>query len=189
MIVGIVLARGGSRRVPRKNIKPLAGVPLIGWTLDAARLAASLEMIVVSSDDDEILAVAEEYGATAVKRPAALAADDTPCYDAMFHALDMFPSSHVALLQPTSPLRVAADIDGCAALVRRGAVSAVSVCEGSIEPNGAVYIARTDWVRATRLFDDPTLTRRFVMPSERSVDIDTEADFVRAERLMLARAA
>jgi N-acylneuraminate cytidylyltransferase len=185
VIHGFILARGGSKRIPRKNIRPMAGVPLMGWTIDAARRSAWLDRIIVSSEDDEILAVAMDYGVEAVRRPRQLATDDASSYDALFHALLQWPCHYAVLLQPTSPLRTPGDIDGCIArCVDSRAMSAVTTCNG--RENGAVYVARTDWLRATQLYGDPTMALHYEMPPERSIDVDTIEDFARAEEAMRA---
>jgi CMP-N,N'-diacetyllegionaminic acid synthase len=87
-ILAIIPARGGSKAIPRKNIKPLAGKPLIGWTIDAAKLSSCVDRIVVSTEDDEIAAVARGSGADVpFMRPAELAADDTPGMAPVLHAI------------------------------------------------------------------------------------------------------
>lgn len=112
-VLAVIPARGGSKGLPGKNIRPLAGKPLIAWTIEAARGARWVDRVIVSSDDEAILAVARAWGAdTPFVRPAELAADDTPGIAVVFHALDALPGyDWVVLLQPTSPLRTAADID------------------------------------------------------------------------------
>lgn len=135
-VVGLIPARGGSKGIPRKNVAPCAGRPLIAWTCDAARAARTLARTLVSTDDAEIAAVARECGVEApFLRPAALAADDTPALPVLVHALDWLESQGatveaVVLLQPTSPLRRAEHIDGAVELFRRaGADTVVSVIE------------------------------------------------------------
>lgn len=134
-IVAIVPARGGSKRLPRKNVLPLAGKPLIQWTLDAAKESGVIDLIAVTSDDDEVLAIAEQNQVTAIRRPDHLATDTATSVDAVLHALEALEeqgitAQRVMLLQPTSPLRRAEDIR---AAVKRmndsGAASVISVCE------------------------------------------------------------
>jgi len=223
-ILALIPARGGSKGLPGKNIRPLAGKPLIAWSIGAARASRHVSRIVVSTDDAEILRVAREQGAeTPFVRPAELARDDTPGMDVVLHALDRLPEFEwVVLLQPTSPLRLAQDIDAAIALcVDTGAPACVSVSEARDNPwwmfslgehgrlrsflppeqrpvrrqdlpdlhalNGAVYVARTAWLRQSRSFlTDETVG--YPMPPERSVDIDTLFDFKWAECLMAASA-
>lgn len=131
-ILGLITARGGSKGLPRKNVLPLAGKPLIAWTIESAQASKYLDRIVLSSDDDEIMEVAKAYGCEVpFRRPARLAADDTPGIDPVLHALDQLEDfDYVVLLQPTSPLRTAEDIDGAIRkCVEDHAPSCVSVVE------------------------------------------------------------
>lgn len=133
----LIPARGGSKGIPRKNIKPIAGKPLIVWTIEAALAARGLDGVVVSTDDAEIAEVARQAGAQVpFMRPAALAQDGSSGLDPVLHALDQLPQyDAVLLLQPTSPLRGSADIEACLALAaERAAPSVVSVCEPDAHP-------------------------------------------------------
>jgi len=118
-ILATISARGGSKGVPGKNIRDLGGCPLIGWTIREARRSAFIDRIIVSSDDEGILAVARAHGAeTPFVRPPELARDDTPGVDPVLHAVEALKPEvydYVVLLQPTSPLRTVEDIDGCIA--------------------------------------------------------------------------
>lgn len=212
-LLAIIPARGGSKGIPRKNLKPLAGKPLIGWTIDAAKKASCIDCIIVSTDDFEIATLARELGAEVpFMRPAELAADDTPGIAPVIHAISQLANYEwVLLLQPTSPLRSALDIDGIwQFLQEKGATSAVSICKVDAHPywmykcsadhrlepflrdrpdvtrrqeldsvfalNGALYLARTDWLIKHKVFIGPD-TLGYVMPPERSVDLDTPQDW------------
>jgi CMP-N-acetylneuraminic acid synthetase len=135
-LVGLIPARGGSKGIPRKNIAPCAGRPLIAWTCEAARGSRSLARTLLSTDSDEIAAAAQAAGVEApFRRPAALAQDDTPALPVMTHALDWLESQGekvdaLVLLQPTSPLRRSEHIDAATALFEKaGADTVVSVTE------------------------------------------------------------
>lgn len=112
-ILALIPARGGSKGIPRKNIKALAGKPLIAWTIGEALKSKYLDQVIVSTEDVEIADVARKWGATVpFMRPQELARDDTPGAAPAIHALDALPGYDVVLLlQPTSPLRRAEDID------------------------------------------------------------------------------
>src|SRR5438105_2614309 len=111
-VVGLIPARGGSKAIPRKNLAPLAGRPLLAWTVAAARDSASLDRVVVSSDDAEILELARSLGVETIVRPDELGADETPMRAVVEHALGELAGCEVlVLLQPTSPLRRAEHID------------------------------------------------------------------------------
>lgn len=134
-VLGIIPARGGSKGIPRKNIRPVAGKPLLAWTAEAA-LRSRLDRLILSSDDEEIMAVAKAHGIEVpFRRPAPLAKDDTPGIDVVLHAVrtlgeteDYRPDA-VMLLQPTSPLRRAGHIDRAIELLAADpkATSVVSV--------------------------------------------------------------
>ncbi|TDN65784.1 N-acylneuraminate cytidylyltransferase [Halothiobacillus neapolitanus] len=219
-VLALIPARGGSKGLPGKNIRPLKGRPLIGWSIEAARTSRYVSRVVVSSDDEEILAVARDQGAeTPFRRPASLAGDATPSMDVVLHALDQLAEFEwVVLLQPTSPLRLSADIDAAIEqCLKTNAPACVSVCEAPASPwwmfevgaecrmrsflpaeqrpvrrqdlpdlyalNGAVYVAKTEWLRTSRSFLTEE-TVAYVMPPARSVDIDTLFDFQLAECLL-----
>ena len=180
--LGLIPARQGSKRVPGKNTKLLAGRPLITWTIKAALGSPWLDEIAVSADGEDSLTLAGEHGIKAIRRPPLLSHDTSLIYGAIIHALSLISAEYVVLLQPTSPLRLTEDIDGC--IIACGTEKAcVSVEEGKDYPNGAIYVGRSDWLRAGGNFDTPGLLR-YYMPSERSLDINTPEDFSEAERLM-----
>jgi N-acylneuraminate cytidylyltransferase len=121
--VAVIPARGGSKGVFRKNVRALAGRPMIAWTIDAARGVAGIERVVVSTDDDEIASAARRAGAEVVRRPVELAGDASSSESALLHALDTLKEEDGAdaevlvFLQCTSPLTRAEDIAGALALL------------------------------------------------------------------------
>jgi CMP-N-acetylneuraminic acid synthetase len=141
--LGLVVARGGSRGLPRKNVLPLAGKPLVAHTVEAARAARSLDRVILSSDDAEIIAAARAAGCEApFTRPAELAGDTSSTVDVALHALDWlerregYRPAILVLLPATAPLRRAEHIDGAvAALVADEAAEAVvAVTEADYPP-------------------------------------------------------
>jgi len=118
-VLGLIPARGGSRGVPRKNIRLLGGKPLIGYTIEAARDARRIDRFIVSTEDAEIASVARTLGAEVpFDRPSELARDETPMVPVIAHAIDAMTASGwapdaVCLLQPTYPFRSASEIDAC----------------------------------------------------------------------------
>lgn len=121
-IVAIILARGGSKGVPMKNILSVAGKPLIAWTIEAARASKRISRIIVSTDSEEIATVAKEYGTEVLKRPSALAQDSVPDLPAFQHVLaslkaEDYEPNLVVQLWATSPYRKAGDIDAAIALL------------------------------------------------------------------------
>ena len=133
-VLAVIPARGGSKSIPRKNIKLLAGRPLLAWTIEAARAAQLVDRVVVSTDDAAIATVATAYGAEVIARPAELATDTASSESALLHALDYLQESEsyrpevVAFLQCTAPLITPADVDGTVRLVcQEGYDSAVTM--------------------------------------------------------------
>jgi N-acylneuraminate cytidylyltransferase len=218
-VLAIIPARGGSKGVPRKNIREVAGKPLIAWSIDEAKKSRYLDRLVVSTDDPEIAEVAARWGGEVpFLRPAELAKDDTPGIAPVLHAVETVTPSYdiIVLLQPTSPLRSTADIDNAIlTMVEGGAKACVSVVEpdkspfwmysldatGRMKPllegeyacrqeipavyalNGALYVAERGWLLERGGFmGDETVA--YVMPKERSVDIDTEMDLFIASQLL-----
>lgn len=116
-ILAFIPARGGSKGVPRKNILDIGGQPLIAWTIKAAKKSKYIDMALVSSDDVEILSIADRYGALPLKRPKDLATDTVRVEKSVSHALAWLKKNKnyipdvVVYLQPTSPMRDHADID------------------------------------------------------------------------------
>lgn len=131
----IIPARGGSKRLPRKNVLPLLSKPLIAWTIEAAIAAGVADEIVVTSDDDEILDIASDYNVTCFRRCAELATDQASTIDVVIDVLMHYKKSDVKfksviLLQPTSPLRLPEDIINATVLFKKNnGKSVISVCE------------------------------------------------------------
>lgn len=136
-ILPIILARGGSKRIPRKNILPMAGRPMIAWTIECALNTKGLEHAIVSTDDAEIAEVCRSWGADVpFLRPENLASDTASSADVVLHALDWLSQnrkstpSFILLLQPTSPLRIPDDITASIVLQNeKKADAVVSVCK------------------------------------------------------------
>lgn len=225
-VLGVVTAHGGSRGVPGKNIRPLAGRPLLWYTAEAARHSRRLTRTVLSTDAVDIAEVGRTVGLEVpFLRPPALAADDTPTLPVLQDVVRRLAAcgehyDAVMTLQPTSPLRTAADIDGAIdLLVTTQADSVVSftevnpqilsqlkrivddrrVCDleetGPVpvrrrqelsplfQRDGAIYLTRTDWIlERERLVGEDC--RAWIMPAERSCNIDTVFDFAQAEWLV-----
>lgn len=166
-VLAIIPARGGSKGVPRKNVHPLGGLPLITWTVRAALDASCIERVLVSTDDDEIAYSAREAGAEVpFMRPAELASDTATSVDVMAHALDAVRGfGRAVLLQPTSPFRTAADLDAGFALWQGvpSASGCVSVCE-AVESPWLMYGRGTDGALARLLPEPPGGSRRQDLP-------------------------
>jgi CMP-N-acetylneuraminic acid synthetase len=222
--VALITARGGSKRLPRKNVRLLGGKPLIVWTVEAALAAKNVRDVIVSTDDHEIASVASEAGARVpFLRPPEISGDLAPHREVVAHALNWLEhEAHslpkfLCILQPTSPFRTSEDIDAVIELaVSRDADAAISVAQTPVHPsylyrvdqeshaqlflprgddtyfrsqdleplyyvNGGVYVLRPDTFRerSAMLPENPLA---YVMPAERSADIDDALDFELAEQ-------
>ena len=137
-IIGLIIARGGSKGLPGKNLLPLGGQPLISWSVAAGKKSKYLDRLVLSSDDDQIIATANNCGCEVpFVRPTELATDDTSASAVVLHALGALKEQYdyLVLLQATSPFRTAKDIDTCIEnCILRNAATLVTVCAVSKSP-------------------------------------------------------
>ena len=221
----IIPARGGSKAIPHKNIKLLAGKPLIAWTIEAAINCRKLSRVIVSTDDPEIAKVALQCGAEVpFLRPAELARDESSSLSVVLHLVHWLEEQgshvpeYVLLLQPTSPFRTTEDIEAAIESANSRRVNAVvSVCEAKVHPflckriqedgmlvdfmtahidylrrqdlppayslNGAIYMNRYELLLEERTFL-PKDTLPYLMPPERSLDLDTPWDWHLAELIL-----
>ncbi len=225
-VIALVTARGGSKGIPGKNVLPVGGRPLIAWTIQAARDSALVRRVIVSTDDEAIAQASVAAGAEVpFTRPAELARDNSSHISVVLHALDWLEvdegrlPDYLLLLQPTSPLRTADDIDAAIALAgQTRAASVVGVCPAHTHPylaksvspegrltdfltidrraylrrqdlpaayalNGAIYLTPPATLRQERTFL-PADTVPYVMPVERSLDVDTRWDLTLLKLLM-----
>jgi CMP-N,N'-diacetyllegionaminic acid synthase len=183
-VLAIIPARAGSKRLPGKNLRPLCGKPLIAWTIEAARQSRLITDLVCSTDDERVMELCIEADVDVIVRPAELATDTATSESVIAHALMGYEADYVCLLQPTSPLRIAEDIDACVAAAMRARAALTESMSNPGAPNGAVYAAQVEHFRLRGGFSGAI---GVVMPSRRSVDIDTIEDFERAEGLMMAQ--
>ena len=221
----IIPARGGSKTIPHKNIKLLAGKPLIAWTIEAAINCRKLPRVIVSTDDPEIAKVALQCGAEVpFLRPAELARDESSSLSVVLHLVHWLEEQgspapeYILLLQPTSPFRTTEDIEAAIKSASSRRVNAVvSVCEAKVHPflckriqedgmlvdfitadidylrrqdlppayslNGAIYMNRYESLLKERTFL-PKDTLPYLMPPERSLDLDTPWDWHLAELIL-----
>lgn len=167
-VLGVIPARGGSKSIPRKNLAPLAGRPLLAYTCEAARRSRRLTRVVLSTDDAEIAAVGRECGVPApFTRPPALAGDETPMVEVLRHAVawieahEGFATDAVVVLQPTSPLRRAEHIDAAVDLLLvTGADTVVSVVEVPHQFNPVSVVCLGAQGELRPYVDGPLILRR-----------------------------
>ncbi len=171
-VLGLILARGGSKGLPGKNVRPLRGKPLIGWTIEAAKQSHVLDAIVLSTDAEEIAATGRALGAEApFMRPAHLASDTAASMDAIIHAIQWLSAAgrnfeYLVLLEPTSPLREASDID--AAIMKldtAGAEAIVSVVRAeSVHPAFMYFKSEDEMLRPFMADGDRSARRQDTVP-------------------------
>lgn len=224
-VLAVVPARGGSKAIPRKNVRLVAGEPLLGYVLREARRSRRLTRLVVSTDDSEIATVAGAYGAEVLRRPPEISGDKATSEEALLHALDSLRATEgyepdvLVFLQCTSPLTVAADIDGTVeCLLAEGADSAVAVMPFHYfiwqrRDGDGVGVNHMKLVRPMRQDREPQFleagavvvmrtlgfreakhrffgrTALYEMPAERVLEIDEPHDLERAEILLRERKA
>ncbi len=133
-VLAIIPARGGSKGIPKKNLKPLAGKPLIAWTIESAIQCPEVNEIIVSTDDEEISKISKKFGASVpFMRPEELARDESPTIDAVLYTIETLEKKGnkfeiIAVLQPTSPLRTSEDITNAVQLfIKNKPLSLVSI--------------------------------------------------------------
>lgn len=223
--LGVIFARGGSKRLPRKNVRPLAGYPLVAWSCRAA-LASSMDRVVLSTDDDEIAVIGRDVGVDVpFRRPAELADDFADWVDVISHAVDASEAHYkenydaIVLMQPTTPFVQPAHLDACIERLAKEDLNCVFTAREANEhpkwmwvsgqagrvkpfmesrpsadeqhhqnlsvvyfPSGAAWAARITEVRKQgTIYCGPHGIVE--MPWERSIDIDTEHDWLQAEMM------
>jgi len=225
-ILTIIPARGGSKGIPRKNIRNLCGKPLIAYSIEVALSSKYIEKVIVSTEDEEIAEIAKKWGAEVpFFRPVELSTDTAKSIDVAKHSIeeiekitdDEYPI--IVFLEPPAPFRSSDDIDNCIELyLKHNSGSVVSVCEANkyhpammkiikdnslipyskenftegiprqlLRPevymiNGCIYISQRDNIMDGDFYGDPILP--YIMPYERSINIDTLLDWHTAEAII-----
>ncbi len=200
MILGIIPARGGSKGLPRKNIKMIAGKPLIAWTIEAAQKAITLDRHIVSTEDEEIAKISRKYGADILIRPASLATDEASTLSVLQHAVEEIPCDIAVLLQATSPIRSDGLIDECIKEFIDNAYDSLAtgfICkyieygknelrrqdiDGFFYNDGNIYIVKADLIRKGDSFGKK-IGRKTISRWE-NVEIDDDFDFWVAEKVL-----
>lgn len=200
MILGITPVRGGSKGILGKNIKQIAGKPLIAWTIEAARKSKCLDRYVVSTEDKEIAEIAKQYGAEVLDRPMELATDEASTMGVLQHAVEHIPCNVVVLLQATSPIRRSGLIDKCIREFKDNNYDSLAtgfICkyveygkntlrrqdvQGFFCDDGNVYVIKTDLIRSGDRYGKK-IGRKTISRWENE-EIDDEFDFRLAEQIL-----
>ncbi len=201
MILGITPARGASKGIPGKNIKEIAGKPLIAWTIEAAKKSKLLDRYIVSTEDEEIARIAKNYNAEVLDRPAELAGDKVSTLSVLQHAVQAIPCSTVVLLQATSPIRGENLIDDCIREFQDRKYDSLATgffckyteygkdslrrqeIEGFFYDDGNVYVINAGLIRKGERFGK-NIGKKLTSRRE-NVDIDDEFDFWMAGQILL----
>ena len=202
-VLAVIPARGGSKGIPGKNIKRIAGKPLLAWTIEHALAAKSVDRVVVSTEDPKIAAVARKWGVEVLDRPKALASDKADTLPVLQHALKNYPADVLVVLQCTSPIRSKGLIDRCVAKFLKTKADSLGTIHhdhsyeyGQVMPrrqeirarlldNGNVYVNK-----AALVLKGDRLGRRFaVLETSRAegFEIDEPFDFWLCEKILLER--
>lgn len=204
VILGITPARGGSKGIPRKNIKLLAGKPLIAWTIEAAHKSKSLDKYIVSTEDKEIADISRKYGAHVLERPSKLSTDEATTLSVLQYAVKLVPCDIVVLLQATSPVRKPELIDDCIKEFidqQYDSLATGFICKyteygvkeqrrqdipGFFYDDGNVYVMKADLIMKGDRYGN-NIGRKIITKQE-NIDIDDEIDFWIAEKIILEKA-
>lgn len=196
-ILAVIPARGGSKGIPRKNLYPLLGKPLVVWSIEAAKRSALIDRFVVSTEDAEISQICRDAGAEVLQRPVELASDDATSVVVLQHAIQEIPCKVVVLLQPTSPIRY--DIDAAISIFLSG-FDTLATGYGSthrewtgkhkprqeIRPyfhdDGNLYIFKAEVIKAGKWMGDNPC--RLKVPQIYNFEIDTIEDVWAIEGVM-----
>ena len=202
MRVAVIPARGGSKGLPGKNIRPLAGKPLIAWSVEAAIESTLVDRVVVSTDDAEIAQVAIDFGAEVLPRPEILATDEATTISVLTYVAHQLPlADTLVVLQPTSPLRRKTLLDECIRTYEQGRYSNLATgywCKvqefgshnntrrqdykGFFYDDGSVYILSRELVERGLWYGDSIC--RYITERHENYEIDDEVDFEILEALM-----
>ncbi len=200
--LAVIPARGGSKGIPKKNILSIRGKPLIAWSIEAACASASIDKAIVSTDSDEIAAVAREFGAEVLRRPAELATDEATTIAVIQHVAACIEDAQVfVVLQPTSPLRAPGLIDECVQIFETGGYDnlATGFCckyrefgshdnerrqdyQGFFYDDGNVYVLARKLVEQGRWYGNKIA--RHVIPRPMNYEIDDAVDLVVLDALL-----
>lgn len=204
MILGVTPARGGSKTIPHKNIKLIAGKPLIAWTIEAAQQSKLLNHYIVSTEDVEIATIARAWGAEAIDRPIELATDEATTLSVLQHLLTKIPADIVVLLQCTSPVRDNDLIDVCIQKFLNAEADSLAtgyICQlyewgkydnmrrqdlkGWFHDDGNVYVMKAENVKRGDLWG--TKREKFLVGRPQNFEIDDEFDFWLNEQILKQR--
>ena len=201
MILGITPVRGGSKGVPRKNIKEIAGKPLIAWTIEAANESKMIDRYMVSTEDEKIAQIVRGYGVEVFPRPSGLATDEATTLSVLQHLVRNIPCDIIVLLQATSPIRKPGLIDECIREFKDNEYDSLAtgfICDyieygknqlrrqdikGFFYDDGNVYVIKADLIKNGDRYGKKI--GRKIISRQGNQEIDDEFDFWIAERILM----
>jgi N-acylneuraminate cytidylyltransferase len=207
MILGITPARGGSKTIPKKNIKEICGKPLIAWTIEAAKKSKLLDRYVVSTEDKEIAEISRKYGAEVISRPRELATDEAKTLSVLKDVLKKIRADIVVLLQCTSPIREEGLIDYCIQKFldsKSDSLATGFVCKlyewgkygerrqdlkGWFHDDGNVYVLKANLIERANSLDEVwgKKMEKVIISKEQNFEIEDEFDFWLNEKILKRR--
>jgi CMP-N-acetylneuraminic acid synthetase len=201
--LGLIPARGGSKGVPEKNMRMIAGKPLIVWSIEAAQQSSYLEEIYVSTEDSRIASIAQSCGAKVIVRPPELATDEATTLSVWQHALREIPADTLISLAPTSPIRASNLIDNCikqflekqphslatGSIVKSATWNSLDTqglrrqdMRGFFYDDGSVYVVNAETIKSGSQYGN--INEHFLTSREQNIDIDDPFDFWVAEQVL-----
>jgi len=199
--LAVVPARGGSKRVPRKNVLTICGQPLLYWSILAGLQSKKINKVVVSTEDSTVKHFADLYGVETIDRPPGLAKDDVGLAPVIKHALDVIPADNVVVLRPTSPIRINNIIDEAIDEFEKSKADSLMTgfynkeyewftkpdtdsqsLKGWFQGDGCVEIHKASVIQNGKSYGEKC--NRYVVPEMYNHEIDTEIDFLLVEFLM-----
>lgn len=204
MILAITPARGGSKSIPKKNIKELAGKPLLAWTIEAVQKSKLVDRHVISTDDKEIADIAKKYRAEVLDRPKRLAGDMVATFSVLQHVLEKIPADIVVLLQCTSPVREEGLIDRCISKFKKEGADSLATgfncffeewgkcskprqqTKGFFHDDGNIYVMKADLIKKAKNPNDVWGEKMVKMEISRNqnIEIDDKFDFWLNEQII-----
>ena len=200
MILGVIPARGGSKGIPRKNVKQINGKPLIAWTIEAAKESKMIDRYVVSTEDEEIAQIIRGNSVEVLSRPSALATDEATTISVIQHAIEQIPCDVVVLLQVTSPIRRPGLIDECVREFKDNEYDSLATgftckyieygknnsrrqdIEGFFYDDGNVYVIKADLIERGERFGEKI--GRKVISRWENTEIDDKFDLWLGEQIL-----
>lgn len=199
--LGLIPARGNSKRVPKKNVRMINGMPLICWSINSAKESKLLDKTAVSTEDADVKRIAKDYDIEVIDRPKEFSKDNVPLTSVLRHTLETIPTENIVVLRPTSPIRTESIIDRAIEKYEKENGDSLMTgfmnkeyewfthpdqpsqeVEGWFQGDGCVEIHKSDVILSGKSFGSNPI--RYIVAERYNYEIDTELQFVMVEQLM-----